>query len=56
MKQEISKGRRMGGATLASGNQPIFYFDGAFRTWAQVEQRAHLKRAIATVLASHPAR
>jgi len=29
-------------------NQPIFFFDGEFRTWGQVEQRARLNRAIAS--------
>ncbi len=36
-------------------HQPVFFFDGDFRTWAQAEQRAQLNRAIAHHLMSHPA-
>ncbi len=36
-------------------NQPVFFFDGDFRTWGQVEQRAQLNRAFAAHLANHPA-
>ncbi len=34
------------------GDQPVFFFDGEFRTWGQVEQRAQLKRAIAAHISS----
>ena len=30
------------------GLQPLFYFDGSFRTWAEVKTRAGLNNAIAT--------
>ncbi len=33
-------------------NQPIFFFDGEFRTSGQVEQRAQLNRAIAAHISS----
>ena len=29
------------------GNQPIFFFQGDFRTWTQVEARAQLQMALA---------
>ena len=35
-----------------AANQPIFFFDGDFRTWGQVEQRAQLNRAIAAHVSS----
>lgn len=34
--------------------QPIFFYDGEFRTWGQVEQRARLNTAIRKYLSSHP--
>ncbi len=33
------------------GLQPLFYFDGGFRTWAEVKSRAQLNQAIAVRLA-----
>ena len=36
------------------GSAPVFFFDGDFRTWNQVEQRAQLNRAIATLIARNP--
>ena len=41
--ETVRQGR---GSTPNPGNQPIFFFDGEFRTWGQVEQRAQLNRAI----------
>jgi hypothetical protein len=35
------------------GSEPLFYFDGDFRTWDQVQRRAQLNRAIAAHLARH---
>ena len=32
---------------VSGGNQPIFFFQGDFRTWAQVEARARLQMALA---------
>lgn len=32
-------------------SQPVFFYDGDFRTWEQVERRALLNRAIAAQLA-----
>ena len=34
--------------------QPIFFFDGEFRTWGQVEQRAKLNAAIERYISSRP--
>ena len=56
MRQEARKADRTDQAALASGNQPIFYFDRAFRTWAEVERRAQLNLAITTLLEGHPVR
>lgn len=47
---------RRGAAAPAPGDQPIFFFDGDFRTWAQVERRARLNRAIADHVANHRSR
>ncbi len=33
------------------GAEPIFFFDGDFRSWAQAEQRARLNSAIASYIA-----
>ncbi len=33
-------------SALNPGRQPIFFFDGDFRTWDQVQRRAQLNRAI----------
>ena len=41
-----------GAAGVNPGPEPVFFFDGDFRTWAQVQQRAQLNRAIATQLAA----
>ena len=38
---------------LDPGIEPVFFFDGGFRTWGQVEQRAQLNKAIATHIAKH---
>ena len=34
-------------APIGIGSQPIFFFQGDFRTWAQVEARARLQMALA---------
>ncbi len=39
-------------STPNPANQPIFFFDGEFRTWGRVEQRAQLNRAIAAHISS----
>ena len=31
-------------------SQPVFFFDGDFRTWGQVQQRAQLNMALAAQL------
>jgi hypothetical protein len=46
--------RNLTGKETAS--QPVFFFDGAFRTWPQVEQRALINQAIAAYVASVPGR
>ena len=56
MRQETRKADRADQAALAPGDQPIFFFDGGFRTWAEVEGRAQLNLAIATLLEGHPVR
>lgn len=33
--------------TMNPPKQPVFYFDGKFRTWEQAQQRAVLNQAIA---------
>ena len=38
---------RNGVAIADTESEPIFFFDGDFRTWAQVQQRAQLNKAIA---------
>ena len=38
---------RSGMAINNPGNEPIFFFDGDFRTWTQVQQRVQLNKAIA---------
>jgi hypothetical protein len=43
---------RSGGVTPNPSDQPVFFFDGEFRTWGQVEQRALLNRAIAAHISS----
>ena len=35
-------------APIAVDNQPIYFFQGDFRTWAQVEARARLQMALAS--------
>jgi hypothetical protein len=35
------------------GLQPVFYFDGRFRTWAEVKTRAGLNHAIASSISSY---
>ncbi len=39
-------------ASPSPGDQPVFFFDGEFRTWGQVERRAQLNRAIAAHISS----
>ena len=34
-------------------SQPVFFFDGDFRTWSQVERRARLNSAIASQIFKH---
>ena len=38
---------QIGAAVQTQGSQPVFFFDGEFRTRQQLEQRAQLNRAIA---------
>ena len=59
MTQQIQKTHRWAETVLQGrastphpANQPIFFFDGEFRTWGQVEQRAQLNRAIAAHISS----
>ena len=33
-----------------SNQQPVFFYDGDFRTWAQVEHRAQLNQTIARMI------
>ena len=33
-----------------SGSQPIFFFDGDFRTWGQVQQRSQLNAALHAII------
>ena len=40
--------------TTSIKGQPIFFFDGEFRTWCQVEQRAKLNAAIERYISSRP--
>ena len=47
--ERVRQGR---GPTPNAANQPMFFFDGEFRTWGQVEQRAQLNRAIAAHISS----
>ena len=47
--ETVRQGR---GSAPNAANQPIFFFDGEFRTWGQVEQRAQLNRAIAAQISS----
>ncbi|MCI0437906.1 MAG: hypothetical protein L0177_02105 [Chloroflexi bacterium] len=39
------------GQRIVPSSEPIFFFDGDFRTWGQVEQRARLNSAIASYIA-----
>lgn len=43
---------RSGAVTPNPSDQPVFFFDGEFRTWGQVERRAQLNRAIAAHISS----
>ena len=59
MTQQIQKTHRWAETVLQgrtstpnAANQPIFFFDGDFRTWGQMEQRAQLNRAIAAQISS----
>ena len=45
---------RQTGMVLNPSSEPVFFFDGDFRTWAQLERRAKLNRAIAAHIAKHP--
>lgn len=47
---------RQTGTVLNPSSEPVFFFDGDFRTLAQVELRAQLNRAIAAHIAKHPQR
>ena len=47
---------RQAETVLNPSSEPVFFFDGDFRTWAQVEKRAQLNRAIAAHIAEHPQR
>ncbi|MCH8310756.1 MAG: hypothetical protein IIB17_09735 [Chloroflexi bacterium] len=35
-----------------SSQQPVFYYDGDFRTWTQIEHRAQLNQTIARMTAT----
>ena len=35
------------------GLQPVFFYDGSFRTWAEVKTRSNLNRAIAAQISSY---
>jgi len=37
-------------------SQPIFFFDGDFRTWGEVSQRAQINMAMAAYLKGWPRR
>ncbi len=57
MTQQIQKTHRWTERVLQGrastphpASQPIFFFDGEFRTWGQVERRAQLNRAIAAAV------
>ncbi len=57
MKQQTqSEGSWARHADVGRRVEPVFFFDGDFRTWAQVEHRAKLNMAIATYVAAHPVR
>ena len=43
--------RRQGAAIPGKANEPVYFFDGDFRTWAQVERRAQLNMAMARAAA-----
>lgn len=50
MTQQTLKSDRRSGLThqpIGISQQPVFFYDGDFRTWAQVEHRAQLNQAIA---------
>ena len=34
-------------------SQPVFFFDGEFRTWAQVQQRAQVIKGMAAYMARY---
>ena len=39
---------------LNQADEPVYWFDGDFRTWEQVKQRVQLNRAIAAHISSYP--
>ena len=41
---------------ISGGNEPIFFFQGDFRTWAQVEARVRLQTALAAQADSYSPR
>ena len=43
--------RRQGAAIPGEAKETVYFFDGDFRTWAQVERRAQLNMAMARVTA-----
>ena len=50
MTQHTLQGERRASPTnqtSSPGQQPVFFYDGGFRTWAQVEHRAQLNQTIA---------
>ena len=49
MKQ-ITQQSPQSGTADNPGSEPVFFFDGDFRTWGQVERRAQLNKAIAAQL------
>ena len=51
-----SESAREGRASQTDASQPIFFFDGDFRTWGQVEQRARVNQAIVVELSRYRSR
>ncbi|MDP6452822.1 MAG: hypothetical protein QF898_05890 [SAR202 cluster bacterium] len=47
MTQQQLQSQRRASMTGQPTNQPMFFYDGNFRTWAQVEHRAQLNQTIA---------
>ena len=60
MKQHMQTHTNQAGMPSASAaspaNTPIFFYDGDFRTWTQIEQRAQLNMAIASIVSKNSVR